>query len=268
MTLAVGAAMAAQAQMPGSNRCDTTAPDSLSGVIRGIVVNDSGAMPVGWATVFTGETNCRLLTHADGRFEFRGVRAGAYAVEAAKMGHRRFTPVAVVVKPLDTVFVELRLQTENRVTDCLAIAACALMLNREPDPALSDSARLRESALRTSIAMHLTYGWQIGEFVACFDDPDPEVRAEIAAAVQKVAAAADCHFPPTGSETPSATLVHRPTGDKAALFTVKLTSLVDDLATATVSNGWGRRLGIWWSCDFRRERRTWTATACRMIGIS
>jgi hypothetical protein len=201
------------------------------------------------------------------------VHVGEYKLSVASMSYRRFEPIPLTVRPAEITIVEARLRPENRVEDCLAMPACASVLDRTPlSGMLADGAVLMEAALRTSVAIVVSEGWRLGEFAVCIPESNTRIRENLARDILRVVPAGECELrpegPPGGHPRVGSRLIHLPTGGKAVSFDAKIISQSDDRATAQLTNYVGPLWGEGWHCEFKRDAGIWKATSCRMTWIS
>jgi carboxypeptidase family protein len=262
-------ALSQQSESPKQVSCQRSTRDSLNGVVRGAILDDSTGKPVPHRGVFLVSTACTAVTDDFGRFEFVGVPPGVYTFGVAPLGYRRFHPVIVTVGRADTAHVEARLRPENRVADCLEVQECARLLNyAQKDVELDDVESLREAALRTSVAIVVEEGWRLGEFVVCVDEPSPRIRKALATAIPNVVAKSECALAPQTSANRDPALARTSTNERAVGFSARISKQSDSRATAVLSNYVGPLWAEGWTCEFKRENLAWIATSCRMDWIS
>jgi hypothetical protein len=272
---AVSATMAAQEPIAGPagargpiprQVCLRPAADTNVGTVRGHVVDDATGAPRQHG-VFLRDTDCFARSDAQGRFVFARVSVGTYLFGPGGLGIRRFTPITVTVRRGETTQVVARLRPENRVADCLEIDFCATILARTSDTSLADGERLRETALRTSIAILVAEGWKPGEFVACIDEPNERIRAALARVIPKLVAPSECALDRRATGR-SPVRVHTPTGERAAEFRVTAIRQTGDSASVDVAHYVGMLWASGWTCVLERRNGAWVADACRMTWIS
>ena len=240
------------------------------GIIRGVVRNDSTGRPVGrGAVVILLGIECRALTDTGGAFELTGVPFGDHRLEVAPTRFRRFTPISVSVTRSASAYAELRVVTENRVTDCMEMPACAELLARAPsDTTLTDAERLLETAHRTGVAIAVVEGWELGEFAVCLAEPNPRVVRALSAGIPGIVARDECAL--TRGDRPQNRdyLARTSTGQKAVAFTAAIVAQSVDRATARLTSYVGPRYGSGWTCEFQRRNSVWAAVSCRRDWIS
>jgi hypothetical protein len=248
--------------------CQRSAADSLHGIVRGRVVDDSTGAPWFFMSVNLVSTSCRAITDKNGLFELTGVPIGEYRVGVGALRHRRFDPLPVTVRHEEPAAVEIRLRPENRVLDCLEIPECARLLNHRPAKPLTDMERLRESALRTALAILITDGWSLGAFAACVDEANDAIREALTEAIPKIVTRAECAFPRGEAPGTASAIVRTATGEKAVRSSAEIVRQLGDSASARLTNYVGPLSASGWICDFKRENGAWTAHSCRMTWIS
>jgi hypothetical protein len=249
--------------------CDSKTADSLHGAIRGRILNDSTGKPIGGRGVFLIATRCFAATDDSGNFVFDGVPLGAYKLSVAPLFYRRMQPVPVTVNSRDTADIEIRMKPENRIADCLDLPDCATFLNRDPTGVrLSGDAEIRELLMRTNVALLLAEDWQLGRFVVCLSESDPQILAALRESVQKIAPARDCALKPTDRFRSEGRLVHVPTGEPAVSLSIGRIQYDGEEMTAGLSSYVAPLWGAGWVCQFKREGTKWRPNTCRMTWVS
>ncbi len=251
---------------PPFERCDTTV---AGGTIRGVVLNDSTGKPVHPRAVFLLEPRCIAHTREGGRFEFTHVPPGARSLVAADLGYRRFHPIVVEVQRDSVVEVELRLQPQNLVLDCLEVAVCARVLTGTSPGAehLSDEERLQEAVFRTSIALAGGAGESMEGWVPCVKDAPERVRVVLKQRFPQLAPATECVLPDEGRSRQSA-LVHRLSGLPAREISVGRIERTAEGAVSTSSYYVGPLHAQGWRCYFRQVGGQWQPYWCGTEWIS
>src|SRR5919108_1435879 len=151
-------------------------------LVKGRVINDSTGKPIPRRGVMFVGVACFAITDSSGEFTFGRVEAGQYYLTAGDLGYRRFRPIRLDLGRDTTADVTIRLRPANLLADCAEVAHCRdLLAIRDTLLSLSVDESLRETALRTTIALTAAETDSVPRWVPCIDDPSPAVLAALQA---------------------------------------------------------------------------------------
>jgi hypothetical protein len=251
--------------------CDKPAPGL--GSISGTLIADSADVGVRRG-VYVSDPWCSVLSDESGRFEMSGLPPGTYHLEVGSLGIRHVKPIEVRVEADHATRLEIHLQPENLVLDCLADSVCAAVISpidSELRGTLSDAAQLLEAALRTTIAISGTFRGLGTEGAICVGvgHPSHALPARLLAALKRRVPAArdpsECVQADTSSHLSD--LATR-NGDRAASVTVSTGGPTGDHAVLDSQEYVGPLSAAGYLCTYRRTSRGWVPTTCRLTWIS
>lgn len=263
----------AQQRPPRIETCGRSGPGL--GSIAGNLIPDSAGIRLERAIYVTGPY-CFGLADSTGRYELKGLPPGTYQLEVGSIGTREVRPIAVRVGPDSVSRIDIHLQPENRVLDCLAETVCAAALaplDSQSRSRLSDQAQLLEIATRTTIAISGFYTPQDGRPGAlCVGikaegplRPLPQfVFQLIRQRVGNVRNPSECTFirRDHGGE------LRTSDGLWAWSYSVEQPVITGQRVTLTSSYYVGPLWAAGWNCDYQREYTGWRPKSCRLDWIS
>jgi hypothetical protein len=232
---------------------------SGTGVIQGIVRDDSTGMSIGGSWVVLIVPFCRVVADSAGRFHFDRLPAGRIQIDAGHAGYRRFTRLLATVAAGQTTEVEIRLRPGGPVPDCRVNISCAHLLREPMLPGGNEEEQFRLAAYVTTIAIAWKDVAREPGWFACVDDDSPRVMQELKKRFEHVAAAADC----TLSTSVRDRISHAPTGSPAFHLRIGTAEQIGSgRKRAQLSYTIGGLWGEGWRCDFERISGTWRAALC------
>jgi hypothetical protein len=242
--------------------------NSRGALVKGRVINDSTGKPIPTRGVLLVGVACFAVTDSSGEFAFERLRAGQYYLKAGDLGYRRFHPIRLDLAGDTTVDVTIRLRPENLLADCEDVAHCRELLStRDTASSLSVDESLRETALRTTIALTAAETDSAPRWVACIDDPSPAVIATLQRHIPNVVAVDGCNIDVKTRRRVAVTV--RRTNAAARLF--KVDGVMVEGADRAWSNTHFYVGPLWaagWRCAYVRESNQWKPTSCSMTWIS
>lgn len=263
----VASGLAAQAPVLSTGSC--SAP--IGGTIVGQIVSDSTGMPVRGTEAGVAEPACAAVPDSAGRFVLAHVPAGVRNVHAATPRMHGHTTLRV--REGDTVRVEVRVWPDDLVRDCAHDVHCAPLLAPPPAQAvqgISDDARLREAADRTTIVLAGVLGEMLRRgWVPCLAEPDARVRNLVRARFPNLVRSTACGMR-TGNDTLSYRphMRHLPSGRPAFVAGVDSTTRDGDHAVVRSHYLVGPLWAEGWECRFDRVGSDWIPRSCEQVWIS
>jgi hypothetical protein len=252
--------------------CGRTAPGL--GSIAGTLIADSMGIQLERG-VFVKEPVCAAVADSAGHYELSGLPPGTYTLTVGDLGVRRVAPVTVRVGPDSVTHVDIHLQPENLVLDCVADKACAALLTPltpEARSAMDEEDQLLDIAVRTTIAISrfteadsapgaLCVGVTTGGEARALP---PAVFAEVRRQIPIVRNPSECR-----------SVAHDRGGNLrtadglwAWSYAVGRPSRAGDSATGESSYYVAALWAAGWHCEYHRTDAGWQARRCRLTGIS
>ena len=232
---------------------------SGTGVIKGVVRDDSTGAGLGGSWVALIDPFCRVVTDSAGHFRFDGLPARSIQIDAGHPGYRRYSRTSATVATGQTTEVEIRLRPGGPLQDCRVNVNCARLLREPILPNATEEEQFRLVAYVTMLAIAWTDVTRERGWYACVEENSQAVVNELTVRWDRVAAAADCGFRGDVRDR----LIHTPTGNHA--FFVRMRNPQQTSAgrrRAEVSYLVGGLWGQSWTCNFERIDGTWRATLC------
>lgn len=277
------AALLALLALPVSASAQATKPAAIvdcgaagGGTVRGAFVR--GGMrqrPIVGGTVRLPDTPCGPATSDDGgRFEFRNVPSGLHLPTATAsreawdgdtlLAAQEWVTIAVV-KPGETIRVEVGLVPFQMLLECRVTPECAPLLTADPAALapLSEAERLREALLRTAIAV---MGLPPGGVACVEDDEAPAVVGALRARFGEVVPQSRCQLPENASNHTN--LRDRETGRRARHVWAREEGTYGDLRLVRLGHYTGPLNAMEFRCVLARRDGQWVARACELVSIS
>jgi hypothetical protein len=236
-------------------------------LVKGRLINDSTGNPIPTRGVMFDGTACFAVTDSTGEFAFERVEPGRYYLKAGDLGYRRFHPVQLDLASDTTVNVTIRLRPEDLLADCEEVAHCrGLLASSDTLSSLSLDEALRETALRTTIALSAAETDSAPLWVPCIDDPSPAVLAALQRHIPNAVGVGACTIDVSPRRRVAVTA--RGTNGAARLFKIDNIVIEADRAWSDTHFYVGPLWAAGWRCAYVRDSSAWKPTSCTMTWIS